>query len=152
MNIGIFTYITGIATLLGLFVQIKDVFPQHREARKSLILVVLGVFIGTLIGTLQRINLNLAVPVSGIYLLVGVIIFVVFVILLSAVFTNDNEKRLQLFGASAAGTGLLCVVLFGYLLLQTPAATSTSFDKITNGCISFLLTSIKKLQCKSSNT
>jgi heme A synthase len=132
MIIGLFTYITGIATLLGLFIQLKDVFPQHREARKNTILIILGLFIGTIIGSLQRISLNFTVPVRGLHLLVGAIIVVVFIILISAVFTNDNKKRGQLFGVSAFGTVFLFVILFGYFLLQSPALTSRSFDNITN--------------------
>ena len=128
MNIGLFTYIIGIATLLGLFIQLKDVFPQHREARKNTILIVLGLFIGTLIGSLQRINVTLSVPMSGLHLLVGAIIVVVFIILISAVFTNDNEKRNQLFGVSAAGTVFLFIILFGHFILQSPAATSRTFE------------------------
>jgi hypothetical protein len=130
MNIGIFTYITGIATLLGLFIQLKDVFPQHRETRKNIILIILGLFIGTLIGSLQRINVNLAVPMSGLYLLVGAIIVVVFIILISAIFTSDNEKRMQLFGVSGTGTALLFLILCGHCMLQSPA--SKPFANITN--------------------
>jgi len=132
MNIGLFTYIAGIATILGLFIQIKDVFPQHRETRKNVIFIILGLFIGTLIGSLQRINVTFSVPMSGLYLLVGAIIIVVFVVLISAVFTDDNEKRVQLFGVSGAGAGLLFIILFGHFVLQSPAATSRSVDKITN--------------------
>ena len=132
MNIGIFTYIAGIATILGLLIQIKDVFPQHRETRKNVIFIILGLFIGTLIGSLQRINVTFAVPMSGSHLLVGAVIIVVFVVLISAIFTVNNEKRMQLFGVSGAGAGLLFVILFGLLLLHSPAATSRSVDKITN--------------------
>ena len=131
MNIGIFTYITGIATLLGLFIQLKDAFPQHRETRKNLIFLTFGVFLGTLAGSLQKINITLATPINGIYLLTGAIIAVVFIILISAVFTNDNEKRMQLFRVSGAGTVLLFIILFGHFLLS-PAVTSRSFDKISN--------------------
>ena len=132
MNIGLFTYISGIATILGLFIQIKDVFPQHREKRKDVIFIILGLFIGTLIGSLQRINVTFSVPMSGLYLLVGAIIIVVFMVLISAVFTDDNEKRMQLFGVSGAGAGLLFIILFGHSLLQASAVTSRSVDKITN--------------------
>jgi hypothetical protein len=33
------TYIAGVATLLGFVFQLKDVFPQHREARKGILYV-----------------------------------------------------------------------------------------------------------------
>ena len=132
MNLGLFTYIAGIATILGLLIQIKDVFPQHRETRKNVLFIILGLFIGTLIGSLQKINVTFAVPMSGSQLLIGAIIIVVFVVLISAVFTDNNEKRMQLFGVSGAGAGLLFVILFGLFALQSPAATSRSVDKITN--------------------
>ena len=144
MNIGLFTYIAGIATILGLFIQIKDIFPQHRETRKNVIFIILGLFIGTLIGSLQRINVTFSVPMSGSYLLGGAIILVVFVVLISAVLTDNNEKRMQLFGVSGAGAALLFFILFGLLMLQSPAARSRSVDKITNDELLLLADSNKE--------
>ena len=129
MNIGLFTYITGIATILGLFLQIKDVFPQHRETRKNVIFTILGVFIGTLIVSFQGINITLAVPLSGLGLLVGAIIVVLFFVLMAAAFTSDNQKRDHLLGASFGIGFLLCIILFGYFLSQSPHLAS---QKITN--------------------
>lgn len=132
MDVGIFTYITGIATLLGLLIQLTDIFPHHREARKSLVLIVVGLFAGTLIGTFQKISVTLAFPLTGLYVLVGAIIAVVFVLLIAATLTSDKEKRNQLFRASGVGTLLLFLILFGQLMLTSPAATSRSFDRISN--------------------
>lgn len=64
MKLGLFTYLTGIATLLGLFLQVKDVFPKHRETRKAVLLVVCGVFLGTFIGALQGTHIVAQVPTS----------------------------------------------------------------------------------------
>lgn len=35
MNLGLFTYITGVAALLGLIIQFTDIFPKHRESKKK---------------------------------------------------------------------------------------------------------------------
>jgi len=129
MNIGLFAYITGIATLLGLFLQFKDVFPQHRETRKNVIFIILGVFIGTLIGIFQSINITLAVPLSGVHLLVGGFIIVLFFVLIAAAFTSDNQKRSHLLGTSFGIGSLLFIILFGYFLSQSPNLAS---QKITN--------------------
>lgn len=92
----------------------------------------LGLFIGTLIGSLQKTNISLAVPLTGIYLLVGAIIVVISIILISAIFTSDNDKRLQLFGASGAGTAFLLIILFGYFLQSSGSSRTYDYDKVTN--------------------
>ena len=45
LDLDVFTYITGIAGLLGLVLQLKDAFPEHRETRKTIVLLVLGIFL-----------------------------------------------------------------------------------------------------------
>ncbi|CAG9295951.1 hypothetical protein EV690_2880 [Celerinatantimonas diazotrophica] len=48
MNSLWFTYITGVASLLGFIVQVFDLFPKYGVARRSVFLVVSGVFLGSL--------------------------------------------------------------------------------------------------------
>ncbi|ABL00105.1 hypothetical protein Ppro_2499 [Pelobacter propionicus DSM 2379] len=41
-----FTYITGIASILGFFLQLTDAFPKHREIRKSIFYISIAVISG----------------------------------------------------------------------------------------------------------
>ena len=44
-----FTIVAGIAGILGLILTLSDAFPEHREIRKTVFLLVLGVFVGALV-------------------------------------------------------------------------------------------------------
>ncbi len=65
MNFGTFAFITGIASLLVLVLQLKDAFPEHREVRKTVFLIVLGVFIGTIISAFQHVSIKLDFPLNS---------------------------------------------------------------------------------------
>ena len=69
----IFIYITGIASLLGLVLQLKDVFPKYQNLRKNILLVVLGTFIGSLVGGIRIVQVNLSTQKSLIEVLALVI-------------------------------------------------------------------------------
>lgn len=57
---GYFTgVISGLLTLLGLFLQVADIFPAHREARKAALYISLGVFVGNVLGMMKSINVNI---------------------------------------------------------------------------------------------
>lgn len=111
---GIFTYIAGVATLLGLFLQFRDVFPQHRPARKSAVFLVLGVFVGTVVGSLQKVTVAFDVPIDGFTLLIAVFACILGVLLIAATFTNNARRRESLFN-NAAGFlfCLMIILLFG---------------------------------------
>ncbi len=53
--------ISGLLTLVGLFLQVSDIFPAHREARKAALYISLGVFIGNILGMMKSININIDV-------------------------------------------------------------------------------------------
>ena len=116
MNIGIFTYVTGVATLLGLFLQFRDIFPTHRDARKTIVLIIVGVFFGTLVGTLQQVSFSIAAPISGFFLLVAALLLILLIALISAIFSPDEKRRGELYGVFGGTCVVLVVVLlFGSL-------------------------------------
>jgi hypothetical protein len=133
MDIGLFTYVTGIATLLGFVLQIRDVFPEHRELRKSIVLVIMGIFVGTLLGTLQRINVTIVAPLTWFPVLVAVLLLILFVILVGALFAQENQRRKQLYIAfSWFLIAVLVVLLVGTLITrESPKDTeSLSVDEL----------------------
>ena len=68
-----FTIITGIAGLLGVLLQFKDAFPEHRETRKAIVLLLLGVFVGSMVATLLNSQFSVTVPLSPFGLLIAVV-------------------------------------------------------------------------------
>ncbi len=118
MDIGLFTYITGIATLLGFVLQFRDVFPDHRELRKTVVLVIMGVFAGTLLGALQRVNVTVATPLTWFPVLVAALLLILFIILVGALFAQEKERRKELY--IAFGWFLVAVL---FVLLIGPLVT-----------------------------
>ncbi|OHB50106.1 MAG: hypothetical protein A2Y10_14265 [Planctomycetes bacterium GWF2_41_51] len=93
----LFTYITGIASLIGLVLQIKDVFPKYKNLRQSLLFLIIGMCFGTILGGIQLLQLNLFLPEvqsTGEFLktiLVCAAILMVFILVIAGIFTNGHE-------------------------------------------------------------
>ncbi|BAP87349.1 uncharacterized protein E1O_02180 [Burkholderiales bacterium GJ-E10] len=51
--------ISGLLTLIGLFLQVADIFPAHREARKAALYISLGVFVGNILGMMKSISIDI---------------------------------------------------------------------------------------------
>ncbi|MGH7231865.1 MAG: hypothetical protein ACREJU_10980, partial [Nitrospiraceae bacterium] len=109
-----FTYITGIAGLLGLLLQLKDAFPEHRELRKTVVLLVIGVFVGSLVASVRSVKIDFGGSISPFTALIAVFVAVLVTVAISATFTQDASRRNDLFGFTAAGTlALFILLLFG---------------------------------------
>ena len=122
MDISPFTYIAGIASVLGFILQVFNVFPKYGQLRKSLLLVILGFFAGSILGTFDSSSIVFKFEITRFTLLMGVFVLVIVGFLVSAAFTNDLYKRNQLFGVAGVGTIIfIFVLLFGSLAtLETP--------------------------------
>lgn len=107
-----FTYITGIAGLLGLVLQFMDSFPEHRETRKTVVVLVIGVFVGSAIASLKGVKVEFGATVTPFQVLIGVYVFVLAFIAIAAVLTNDSQRRGELFAFTGMGTVGLFIVLF----------------------------------------
>jgi hypothetical protein len=124
------TYITGIATLLGFVLQLKDTFPQHREARKGILYICFGIFIGSIFGAINSIDIQL----NSNYGIVSVVLVGILVILALALiimtFTAFNSldlnQRGDLFGAVGFG------VFIFFLILAALAFSTGGIDKKSN--------------------
>jgi len=107
-----FTYITGIAGLLGLMLQLKDSFPEHREARKAIVLLVVGIFVGSVIASLKGVKVEFGASISPFEILVAVFVAVLAVVAIAGAFTREATRRSELFAFSGFGTLALFVLLF----------------------------------------
>ena len=127
VNLDAFTYITGIAGLLGLVLQFKDSFPEHRDLRKNVVLLVIGVFVGSLVTTFKGVKIDIGPSITGYQGLIGVVVAVLVFVSVVAAFTKDGTRRAELFTFTAAGTGVLLLLLLG-----GAAASSKSTDERTS--------------------
>lgn len=113
-----FTYIFGIVAILSFILQIRDVFPAHREVRKVVLYISFGVFIGSLIGGLNSINITIAKSYGliQIALIIVLLILVIVISMLSFIVIriNDKQKRQELWAGLIVGmifTGFIIIAL-----------------------------------------
>jgi hypothetical protein len=106
-----FTYITGIAGLLGLILQLKDSFPEHREVRKTIVLLVIGVFVGSVIASLKGVKVDFGASIRPFEILVAVFVTVLAIVAIAGAFTLESTRRSELFAFSGVGTFALFVLL-----------------------------------------
>lgn len=107
-----FTYVTGIATLLGLILQLKDSFPEHRETRKTIFLLVIGVFAGSVIASLKGAKVEFGATVSSFEVIGAIFIVVLATAAIVATFTKETTRRYDLFHFLIWGTIALFIFLF----------------------------------------
>jgi L-cystine uptake protein TcyP (sodium:dicarboxylate symporter family) len=129
----LFTYITGIITFLGFLLQIRDVFPKHREARRVILLLVTGAFFGSIIGSLQATQLVIQTPDHPL-LLIAYIAFAALVALLilaaiGFLISESSERRETLSKFIANGFGAAMVL--GVALALVSGVTSATRNDIS---------------------
>lgn len=114
MDIGYFTYITGIASLLGLLLQVFDIFKEHKQLRNSASLLTAGVFLGSIIGALDTSTIKVDISFGGYEILVAIAIIILTSAVLYYMITNDDEKQVSLLPIIFGGTiGLFMLLTFG---------------------------------------
>ena len=125
MELSYFTYIAGIASLLSFAIQVFNVFPKHAQFRKSIFLLILGIFLGTLLNTLNASHINFDVKISGFTLLVSLFAIAIICFLVAGAITKDSHSRGELFTIGGIGFfAFIPVLLFGSLIsgnIETPA-------------------------------
>lgn len=124
-----FTIITGMVTLLGFFLQVKDYFPQYRRYYSSITLILLGITIGLSARTVSQITIQLAHPLT-LTNIVGLILcggsgLIISVSFIASVMLTDKERRMEAskIGSSVSGF-LVFLLLFFYSFFFT-----NSFEK-----------------------
>jgi hypothetical protein len=111
LDLDVFTYITGVAGLLGLALQLKDAFPEHREIRKTIVVLVFGIFLGSLISAIRGVRLDIGATLSPTQILIGVFTAVLAFVAVVAAFAREPQRRIGLFAFTGIGTVALFVLL-----------------------------------------
>ncbi len=111
-----FTYISGIIAILSFIIQIRDVFPAHREIRKAVLYISFGIFIGSLLGALNSINITIAKSYGLIQ--ITLIITLLFLVVVLSILTfiairiDDAPKRHEIWVAVIIGLIVCaCIVI-----------------------------------------
>ena len=116
MDLSHFTIVSGIASILGLIVQLADFFPSHSQARNSIVFLICGVFIGSLFGAFDTAQIKFSFSITGYVLLVSAIVLTLVIVLLVAIFSHNHYKRGEMYVVLALGAFFLLIVLmFGSL-------------------------------------
>lgn len=114
MDFSYFSYITGLASLFGFIAQVMDWFPHYKELRRSVFLVLLGIFLGSLSSAFNASSITFEFSISGFSLLLIAIGLLIFLLLLVAILSRDSSKRNELYGVSGiASFVFVMVLLFG---------------------------------------
>ncbi len=116
----IFTLITGVASLIGFFIQVFDLFPKFGKLRQPLFFLFLGFFLGSLIRTFDSSSIKFAIEIT---FLTGMIAFVTLItlsLLVGAAFTNDWKRRGELHATAGLSFGLLLILLFAKAISSAP--------------------------------
>lgn len=84
-------------TVLGVVLQLRDVFPNYREIRKSALLIVFGIFIGSIIAVFFNFSFSFQVNIHP-FILILIIIFCFATILeiilfIASLFIQEKDKH-----------------------------------------------------------
>ncbi len=124
-----FTYITGVATLLAFIIQVRDIFPKHRETRKVILFLAAGIFLGSIFGGINSFEIKLEAEIHPVKLLLLIFLPIISIsivaLLVVAVSSPDHQKRGELYPL-IGGT----VVFFVWVLMM--AADPEFPEQLTN--------------------
>jgi uncharacterized membrane protein len=113
-----FTLIAGIASLIGLGIQVFDLFPKYARYRRDIVLLLVGLFFGSVVSSLSRSQIVLRVEelpqVTPMQWLIGAVAAVTAILLLSARVQRDSEHRQETYVVGFLGAGFLAALLIGY--------------------------------------
>lgn len=130
MDLDYFSYVTGLASLFGFIAQIMDWFPRHKELRKNIFLVLIGIFTGSLSSVFNTSSITFDFTVSGFSLLLISIGALIFILLVVAISSADSNKRGELYGVSGVAAFVFVMVLFfGSLVTIDNESTKMNNEK-----------------------
>jgi hypothetical protein len=122
-----FTIISGVAGILGLVLQIRDAFSEHKEIRQFATFLVFGIFLGSLIASLLNSRIILPGALSPFAILIAASFIILALLILIAAFTADATKRHELYEVTGIGAMAFLMILFfgGIFSLPRPSADLT---------------------------
>jgi hypothetical protein len=121
--------ISGIAGILGLLLQLTDSFPKHREVRQAAVLLILGFFAGSLAAAATGARIQIEGGIAPSHLLIAALLTISSLLLIAALFTENEGRRSELYGASAVAAGIMCAVFF--LVASAWALSGSGYQAIT---------------------
>jgi hypothetical protein len=132
MEFSHFTYIAGIASLLGFALQLFNVFPKYSGFRKSIFLLILGIFLGTLINTFNTSHVTFDVKISGFSILITVFALTIIGLLVAGAMMQNPRRREELFTICSFGfMGFLCVLFMGSLFSGNVKTATMEKEQLT---------------------
>lgn len=134
--------------VVGLVLQFADAFPEHREERKTVVIISLGVFLGVAASTFSKAQYNITGNVDARYLLLFALVAATAAFALLAALAGTEAKR-DTAGVAAMGFGgvfLISGMAIGIgsverdpylsvdetLLLATASEQQQDFDRATD--------------------
>lgn len=97
----VLTWFTGLATLVGFVVQVFDLFPRFAKQRDVIVLLLVGVFVGSSLRAFDSAKITFDITITiGVAFLV-VITAVILLSLLAAAFSSDARRRGEFYGVAA---------------------------------------------------
>lgn len=110
-----FTYITGLATLISLALQLIPIFPRYQGLTSKLLFVLAGAFVGSLVGGIKFEGVTFQLEMSPLKLLVLVVQLVM--VSLGVYFLVRTVHKKPNDGVEAEGASAACFFIFFVLFL-----------------------------------
>ena len=127
-----FAIITGVATLIGFFIQMSDFFPTHRELRKMFVVFLTGVFVGSSVAALMTTEVKVGgveSPVDVAVVLLIALTFLFFIVEgLRALLAQTDEDRESALARTGLGLG---AVILSLVIGAMAFAGPTSNDRLS---------------------
>lgn len=99
-----------IIAVVGIVLQISDAFPDHREIRKTVVFVSIGVFLGILASAVAGAEYHITGNIDRRYaILFAILTCAVASVILAMVFKDDGRQTV----ASACAAGFMLIFFFG---------------------------------------
>lgn len=111
----VFTIVTGLASLVGFILQIKDIFPKYRRYYSAATFILFGVTIGFGLNSLTGTTIHLPASLSP-RNIIGILLFggsglLIFFCFAAAAMLGNQERRSELSRIGSAVSGFLIFLL-----------------------------------------
>lgn len=124
------TVVGFIIAVVGIVLQVADAFPEHRETRKVIVVLSMGVFIGILASAVLGATYNVTGDVDRRFALLYGLAGAGCLFTLVAILVGDDDRRqVALLGAGAAAI-LFCLSGLGIGLSSAKGVYNYSADEI----------------------
>lgn len=119
-----------IIAVVGIILQLADAFPEHRETRKVIVLLSVGVFIGIAASALLGTRYEIKGQVNAKYLLLLCIFSAAVVFAAVALLFRDEQRRAIATGTALVAVAVFCITGLGFGLAGARSPESYSTDEI----------------------